>query len=148
MPIVLKSGNLNLLEPSGPVQACNGSALLGMWWGGWLRHCATNRKVAGSIPYRVIAFFIVCIIPATWSRWVTGISPGGRSKGGRCVWLTTSLPSCADCLNSSDLQRPGAPGPVQACNGKPLPLASFVLAHLLQVAVPLGHLQGETISEH
>ena len=27
MPIVLKSGNLNLLKPSGPVQACNGIAL-------------------------------------------------------------------------------------------------------------------------
>ena len=27
MPIVLKSGNLNLLETSGPVQACNGIAL-------------------------------------------------------------------------------------------------------------------------
>jgi hypothetical protein len=26
--IVLKSGSLNLLEPSGPVQACNGIALL------------------------------------------------------------------------------------------------------------------------
>ena len=26
MPIVLKCGNLNLLEPSGPVQACNGIA--------------------------------------------------------------------------------------------------------------------------
>jgi hypothetical protein len=26
-PIVLKSGNLNLLEPFGPVQACNGIAL-------------------------------------------------------------------------------------------------------------------------
>jgi len=24
VPIVLKSGNLNLVEPSGPVQACNG----------------------------------------------------------------------------------------------------------------------------
>ena len=28
MPIVLKSGGLNLLEPSGLVQACNGIALL------------------------------------------------------------------------------------------------------------------------
>ena len=28
MPIVLKSGRLNPLEPSGPVQACNGIALL------------------------------------------------------------------------------------------------------------------------
>ena len=27
VPIVLKSGNLKLLEPSGPVQACNGVAL-------------------------------------------------------------------------------------------------------------------------
>ena len=27
MPIVLKCGSLNLLEPSGPVQACNGIAL-------------------------------------------------------------------------------------------------------------------------
>jgi len=27
VPIVLKSGNLNLLEPSGPVQACNGIVL-------------------------------------------------------------------------------------------------------------------------
>ena len=28
VPTVFKSGNLNLLEPSGPVQACNGIALL------------------------------------------------------------------------------------------------------------------------
>ena len=28
MPTVLKSGSLNLLEPSGPVQSCNGIALL------------------------------------------------------------------------------------------------------------------------
>ena len=27
MPIVLKSGSFNLLEPSAPVQACNGIAL-------------------------------------------------------------------------------------------------------------------------
>jgi hypothetical protein len=27
VPIFLKSGSLNLLEPSGPVQACDGSAL-------------------------------------------------------------------------------------------------------------------------
>ena len=28
VPIVMKSGSLNLLEPSGPVQACNKNALL------------------------------------------------------------------------------------------------------------------------
>jgi hypothetical protein len=27
VPVVLKSGSLNLLEPSGPVKACNGGAL-------------------------------------------------------------------------------------------------------------------------
>jgi hypothetical protein len=27
------------------------------WWGSWLRHCATSRKVAGSIPDGVIGFF-------------------------------------------------------------------------------------------
>ena len=45
MPTVLKSGSLILLEPSGPVQACNGIALpftfkgpviLTHWRGGWV----------------------------------------------------------------------------------------------------------------
>ena len=27
------------------------------FWRGWLTHCATNRKVAGSIPYGVIRIF-------------------------------------------------------------------------------------------
>jgi hypothetical protein len=32
VPIVLKSGSLNLLEPSGPVKACNGIAVpLTLW---------------------------------------------------------------------------------------------------------------------
>ena len=30
MPIVLKSGNLKYLEPSGPVQVCNGVAFMMM----------------------------------------------------------------------------------------------------------------------
>jgi hypothetical protein len=29
VPIVLKSGSLNLMEPYGPVQACNGIAVIG-----------------------------------------------------------------------------------------------------------------------
>ena len=57
--VVTKSGNLNFLEPSGPVQACNGTALpLGTAVAQWLRCCATNRKVAGSIPAGVSGFFI------------------------------------------------------------------------------------------
>jgi hypothetical protein len=34
VPTVLKSGNLNLLETSGPVQACNGLALLFFFYQG------------------------------------------------------------------------------------------------------------------
>jgi len=66
-----------------------------------LRHCATSRKVAGSIPDGVIGIF----------HW---LNPSGRTlvlgsnqpltemskemgKDGRCVGLTTLPPSCADC---------------------------------------------------
>jgi hypothetical protein len=28
------------------------------WWCSWLRHCATNRKIAGSIPDGVIEIFL------------------------------------------------------------------------------------------
>jgi hypothetical protein len=30
---------------------------INMWWRSWLRHCATNRKVAGSIPNVVTGIF-------------------------------------------------------------------------------------------
>ena len=50
VPIVLKSGSLNLLEPSGPVQACNGIAIplpLPSWYkfrGSFLRLWCFNVK--------------------------------------------------------------------------------------------------------
>jgi hypothetical protein len=31
----------------------------GRRWRSWLRHCATSRKVAGSIPDGVIGFFLL-----------------------------------------------------------------------------------------
>ena len=61
--VVMKPGNLNFLEQSGPLQACNGTALFlptyhqrGTAVAQW--HCDTNRKVAGSIPVVVSGFFI------------------------------------------------------------------------------------------
>jgi hypothetical protein len=35
----------------------------------WLRHCATNRKAAGSIPDGVIGIFIDIILPAALWPW-------------------------------------------------------------------------------
>jgi len=41
----------------------------GTRWRSWLRHCATSRKVADSIPDGVIGIFIDIILPARlWPR--------------------------------------------------------------------------------
>ena len=90
----------------------NGSVNGGTRWRSWLRHCATSRKVAGSIPDGVIGIF----------HWH---NPSGRSMAlvlthpltetnTRCVGLTTSPPSCADCL---EIWEPQPPGTLRACPG-------------------------------
>ena len=43
-------------------------------------------------------------------------------KGGRCVRLTTLLPSCAVVMKSGNLNFQEPSGPLQACNGTALPL--------------------------
>ena len=62
----------------------------------WLRCCATNRKVAGSIPAGVSGFFIDMI--SFRSHYDTGVDSASNrneyqeyflgGKGGRCVRLT------------------------------------------------------------
>jgi hypothetical protein len=88
----------------------------------WLRHSATNRKVAGSIPDVVTGFFSLTesfrphygpgVDTAFQQKLIPGIFPGG--KGGQCVGLTTLPPSCADCLK---IWEPQTPGTLRACQG-------------------------------
>jgi len=79
--------------------------------GQWLRCCAINGKVAGSIPNGVIGVFID--ITSFWSHIALGstqpltemntssIYLGG--KGGRCVRMTTLPPPCAVVMKSGNL---------------------------------------------
>ena len=61
----------------------------GTRWRSRLRHCATGREEAGSIPDGHYG-------PWRSTQSLSGISPGGKSC--RCVGLTTLPPSCADRL--------------------------------------------------
>jgi len=98
-------------------------------WRSLLRHCATSRKVAGSIPVGVLEFFIVIILPTHNGPGVDSASNRNEyqeyflgGKGGRCVGLTTLPPSWN--LGSLKLLEPS--GPVQACNWIVLRLLLFI----------------------
>jgi hypothetical protein len=88
---------------------------------GWLRHCATRRKVAGSIPDGASGIFhwhnpsgstiaLRSTKPLTEMR-TRNISWWGG--GGRCVGVTLPL-SCADCL---EIWEPQPPATLRACPG-------------------------------
>jgi hypothetical protein len=71
----------------------------GTRWYSWLRHCATTRKVAGSISDGVIGIFHWQNSSGHTEMSTRNISWG---KGGRCVGLTTLQHSCVDCLEIWD----------------------------------------------
>jgi hypothetical protein len=100
----------------------------------WLKYCAINQKVAGSIPDGVMEFFIdINPCARTMALWptqpLTEMSTRSISWGkcGRCVRLTTLPPSCAAVKKSGNLNSLEPSGPLQACNGTALPL----LLHLI-----------------
>jgi hypothetical protein len=90
-------------------------------WSSWLRHWATSRKVAGSIPDGVnLTFHWYNLTGRTMflgpPQSVTEMSTRNISwvvKDGRYLGLTTLPPSCADCL---EIWEPQPPGPRRACN--------------------------------
>jgi hypothetical protein len=95
VPIVLKSGSLKLLEPSGPVKACNGIALpflLNLWYMG--RDSSVGKATGYGLDGPGIEF--------RWGRdfshlsrrapgptqppikWVPGLFPEGKAGGAWC----------------------------------------------------------------
>ena len=78
-------------------------------WRSWLRHCATSRGVAGSIPDSVGIFHWHNPSGCTMALGLTQ-----PLTDGRCVGLTTLPPSCVDCL---EIWEPQPPGTLRACPG-------------------------------
>jgi hypothetical protein len=90
----------------------------------WLRYCAANRKVAGSVPDGVMEFFIDiypsnCTTDLGSNQPLTEMSTRSISRGtcGRCVRLTTLPPSCAVVKKSGNLNFLEPSGSPQPCNG-------------------------------
>ena len=127
-----------------------------MRWHSRLRHCATIRKVAGSIHDGVIGIFYLHN-PSDRSmaqgstqplpEMSTGNIPWG-GKGGRCLELTNLPSSCVDFLEIWEPHPPGTfracPGlsrPVQACNGFAFTFTLFYTVYIdMSVAIDLSYL--------
>jgi len=98
----------------------------------WLRCCATNRKVAGSIAAGVRGSFID--LKSFRSHHRPGVDSASNrneyqehflgGKGGRCVRLTTLPPTYAVVTKSGNLNPLEPSGPLRACNGTALPLSA------------------------
>ena len=95
----------------------------GMRWRSWLRHCATSRKVEGSIPDGVIGIFHLynpsgrtMALGLTQPLSETTTRNISWGKGGRCLGLKTLPLHVPTVLKSGSLTLLEPTGPVQACN--------------------------------
>jgi len=84
-----------------------------------LRHSATSRKVAGSIPDGVNGILIDLLLPAALCPGFDSVSNRNEfqdyllgSKGARCIWLTNLLSSYVDFL---EIWEPQTLGTLRAC---------------------------------
>ena len=109
--------------------------VLGMRWHSWLRHCATSRKVVGSIPDGVIGIFHWhnpsgrTVAPGS-TQPLTEMRTRNISWGLKAAsvwgWQPYHL-RVPTVLNSGSLNLLKPTGPVQACNGNALPLTILAL---------------------
>ena len=95
----------------------------------WLRCCATNRKVAGSIPAGGSGFLID--IKSFRSNYGPGVDSASNRNEYQEYFLgvkaagakaDTLRPSCAVFTKSGKLNFLEPSGPIRACNGTALPL--------------------------
>ena len=95
----------------------------------WLKFCATNPKVAGSIPAGFSGFFTD--IKSFRSHYGPGVdSSSNRNEyqeyflGVKAAGADNPPPSCAVVTKSGNLNFLEPSGPLRACNGTDLPLES------------------------
>jgi hypothetical protein len=93
---------------------CDSTGHWGTRWRSWLRHCATSRKVAGSISDGVIGIF-------HWHNHSSRTMTLGVKASGAYGWQTY-LFHVLIVLTSGSLNLLEPSGPVQACTGVALPL--------------------------
>jgi hypothetical protein len=101
-------------------------------WRSWLRHCATNRKVAGSIPDEVTTIF-------QWQSFRSHCGTGVDSASNRNEYQKSFLGVKTAGAYGWQLYHLQVPivykfwslnllepqGPVQVCSGKALPIQRF-----------------------
>ena len=111
----------------------------------WLRYCATNRKVAGSIPDGIFGIFHwhnpsdrTMALGSTQPLTEMTIKRISCGKFDWCVRLTNLPPSCAVVMKSWNLNFLEFSGPLQACNSS---------SSSCSTCIPDGHLQRVTIPD-
>ena len=106
-------------------------SMWGTWWRNWLRHCATSRKVAGSIPDGVIGIFhwhnpSSRTMALRLTRPPTEISTRNiscRVKAADAQGLQPYHLHVPNVLKSGNFNLLEPSGPVQACNRIAVPFS-------------------------